>query len=81
MGKEYMPTTGEVRDAYADRIDSLGGGPVLGMRQFDRWLAAHDRQVKARALREFASELPGLGRGGYAQMAERAADRIEREAD
>lgn len=43
----YKPTTEEVRSMY--------GGPRYEP-EFDRWLAAHDAEVRAQALREAADE-------------------------
>ena len=42
----YVPTTEEVRSMY--------GGPRYEP-EFDRWLAAHDAEVAAQALRDAAS--------------------------
>lgn len=42
---DYTPTTAEVRRSYVDTIDSLGG-MNLGLGQFDRWLTAHDAEVR-----------------------------------
>ena len=44
----YVPTTEEVRSMY--------GGPRYEP-EFDRWLAAHDAQIAAQALREAADEI------------------------
>ena len=61
---EYVPTTEQVRGAYA----RAGFLPVSdGERNerraaFDRWLAAHDREVKAEALREAAGAMPNRWR-------------------
>lgn len=44
MADEYTPTTEDVREWYADSVDRLGGEA-----EFDRWLAAHDRETAARA--------------------------------
>jgi hypothetical protein len=57
VADDYTPTTGEVLNAYGanhwGRVDAA-----------DRWLAAHDREVAAKALREAAGHvqraLPGL---------------------
>ena len=51
---EYTPSAAEVRTGYGyryrpeDRRDAE--------REFDRWLAAHDREVSERALVRFATE-------------------------
>lgn len=54
---EYVPTMEEVHDSIA-----RGGLRIAGGRYgddprdaFDRWLAAHDAQVKAEALRDAAA--------------------------
>lgn len=47
---DYTPTTDEVRAV------STGGNPWQEAR-FDRWLAAHDREVAARVLRDAADAL------------------------
>ena len=44
----YTPTTEEVRSVY--------GGPRCEP-EFDRWLAAHDAEVAAQALREAADRI------------------------
>ena len=52
---DYTPTTEEVRDGYELNASDLCRQP-LGHRdhyaEFDRWLAEHDRQVKAEAWAE-----------------------------
>lgn len=48
---DYTPDTATVRDNYAAWSDAYP--------EFDRWLAEHDRQVKADALREFADHIDG----------------------
>lgn len=47
----YTPTTDEVRDAYGYWSDS---GPHAPPDEFNRWLAAHDAEVAAQALRDYA---------------------------
>ena len=44
----YVPTTEEVRSMY--------GGPRYEA-EFDRWLAAHDAEVRAQALNEAVASL------------------------
>ena len=58
---EYTPTTEQVRVAYQDHRDFQSimkgldrPGDVEAGREFDRWLSAHDAEVKAEALREAA---------------------------
>lgn len=76
MSDEYTPTTEDVRDAYTHGAALLppyysdGFQAALAGRraEFDRWLAAHDREVAARAWdegyeagRENALAEPGSG--------------------
>lgn len=46
---EYTPTTDEVRDAWASWTNAFSRGRGIGKDEFNRWLAAHDRQVQAEA--------------------------------
>lgn len=46
MPDTYTPTTDEVREAYAGYA-WLGPGRSDVTPEFDRWLAAHDAQVRA----------------------------------
>lgn len=56
---EYTPTTEEVRGGYA--YDGWLHKPVqVRLNGFDRWLEAHDREVKAQALQEAADRLEAL---------------------
>lgn len=48
----------------------LGLDPVETQSEFDRWLAAHDRKIKAEALREAASEWYGLAERWLRERAE-----------
>ncbi len=48
------PTTDEVRDAYGYWSDS---GPHAPPDEFNRWLAAHEAEVRAQALREAVASL------------------------
>jgi hypothetical protein len=51
MPDEYTPTTGDIRAGYS--WDSYHDEPSEANEEvFDRWLAAHDAQVQAEALRE-----------------------------
>ena len=53
----YTPTTDDVRDEW---IESGQGSPTVRLHAgaaFHRWLAAHDAEVAAQALRE-ATDLP-----------------------
>lgn len=45
---EYTPTTEEVRESFASGVNFESRTPFLsGRKQFDRWLAAHDAEVRA----------------------------------
>ena len=58
----YVPTTEEVRSMY--------GGPRYEP-EFDRWLAAHDAEVRAQALREAGDVLdrqPAKAKHGLPMM-------------
>jgi hypothetical protein len=52
----YTPTTDAVREAYAVEAGVIYE-PERREAEFDRWLAAHDREVAAKALREWAAEV------------------------
>lgn len=80
MSDEYTPTTEEVRRGYVDTLDALGGA-VLGAGQFDRWLAARDREVAAKALRDAADRFMPHPALGLARLADAAADLLRAEAD
>lgn len=51
----YVPTTEEVRASYA--VDGIGAPSLANGHRFDRWLAAHDAEVRAQALREAVASL------------------------
>lgn len=58
----YTPTTEEVREGYAESgleektYLEQEHTRKLNLAEFDRWLEAHDREVKAQALEEAADE-------------------------
>lgn len=56
---EYKPTTGDVREFYHGGRITCDNPPGMNERnaEFDRWLAAHDAEVAANALRDAASVL------------------------
>ena len=56
---DYTPTTKEVREDYAlGRNEVVGAGWYDQHRaEFDRWLAAHDAEVTAKALERGVDEL------------------------
>ena len=51
----YVPTTEEVRASYA--VDGIGAPSLANGHRFDRWLAAHDAEVRAQALNEAIASL------------------------
>lgn len=51
----YVPTTEEVRASYA--VDGIGAPSLANGHRFDRWLAAHDAEVRAQARREAVASL------------------------
>lgn len=64
MSDEYTPTIAQVKEGYSLRgwVDEPEAQEEKGWQaqyrrgaEFDRWLAEHDRQVKAEALREAAN--------------------------
>ena len=48
------PTTDEVRAFY---VDGIGAPSLANGHRFDRWLAAHDAEVRAQALNEAVASL------------------------
>ena len=48
------PTTDEVRASY---VDGIGAPSLANGHRFDRWLAAHDAEVRAQALNEAVASL------------------------
>ena len=77
---EYTPLTGQVRAAYANyyRHKSAHAESVDALdAEFSRWLAAHDREVAAGALRDAADEWGGSTHGPRAWLRARA-DQIEK---
>jgi len=53
---EYTPETDQIRDAWRhdrERYTGVNRPNTYGA-EFDRWLAAHDREVAAKALRDAA---------------------------
>ena len=75
---DYTPTTEDVEFCFVGEYD-----PETRSRAFHRWLAAHDREVRAQALREAASApIPRAAlntrNNGLRQWLRARADRIER---
>ena len=63
MSEQYVPTTDEVREQVESTADTRERAREYGQ-AFDRYLAQHDREVKAEALREYADlveEIANLG--------------------
>lgn len=64
---EYTPTTGLVRDSYVlfwERYDSDDWYAKRNS-EFDRWLVARDRLVRARALRDAVRDMRAARRGNW----------------
>lgn len=94
---DYTPTTDTVRATYArhhSKCEPCGETTAALVAEFDRWLAAHDREVAARTLRELHAEMStdwhvyetrDIGRAFLAdsvlERLEDAADAIERGED
>ena len=59
MADEYVPTTRETESAYV--CDSLGAGidEAEARRQFSRWLAAHDAEIREQTLAPIRAALDG----------------------
>jgi hypothetical protein len=53
MVTDYIPTTETVRERYADVYSNF----VNGIEHFDRWLAAHDAEVRDAAVAEWAASV------------------------
>jgi len=80
---DYTPTTAEVRERFIDGfpMDTWAVARDECGRDFDRWLAQHDAEVAATALRDAAdsvSEVSGvLSVLGVCRALRDRADRIE----
>ena len=85
----YTPTTATIRAEYAGRVEAWEmtyaeqeAARAEEVVEFDRWLRAHDAEVRAQALREAASApIPRAAlntRNGLRQWLRARADRIER---
>ena len=64
----YTPTTDEVRASYiwstmlltqSRAVDGIGAPSLANGHRFDRWLAAHDAEVRAQALAPIRAALAG----------------------
>lgn len=70
MTDDYTPTTSEVCDYYVEgRLSKHDGFEVAQDRQFFRWLAAHDAEVRKGEREKVAREIEGL-RGSIQQWLE-----------
>lgn len=74
--KEYTPTVDRIRSAYADRAFTGPGQDVL-LAQFDRAIAAHDRELREQVAREIERHYlgPDSGRRFDGRDAPDAAER------
>jgi hypothetical protein len=45
MSSEFTPSTNCIRQAYVHKDDSGPSARMVAAAEFDRWLAAHDRQI------------------------------------
>lgn len=62
MSDEYTPTTEVVRDEWVHLEGFIiPDGVPKREAAFDRWLAAHDREVAAKALTDVADDLESRG--------------------
>ena len=75
---DYTPTEGDVRQRYIGHNGSYWTWPEQC--EFDRWLAQHDAEVAARALRKAANHNAFETGLDHKTFLRREADRIEREA-
>ena len=79
---DYTPTTEQVRVDYVMAYTDRESSQLLAERAFDRWLAAHDAAVAAKALRAAVADVledgdpANIGVAAWLQM---RADHIERE--
>lgn len=82
MSDEYTPTTEQVLDNYVEGMSAFYGdsGQVEYARQFDRWLAAHDAETRAKALEDLADRCTAASEhvGGMTTIAAFATAEAER---
>jgi len=71
---DYTPTTEEIRNLVTDWVDV--GGVVDGP-EFDRWLAAHDREVAAKAVEAAQERL--VNRDQFSERTLRVLDELAAE--
>ena len=75
MADEFVPTTEQVRYAYATRMAPVRDGERYA--EFDRYLAAHDAEIRETATREERWRCIALIRQRFG-TANRAADWLDR---
>jgi phage terminase Nu1 subunit (DNA packaging protein) len=73
---EYTPTTDEVRAMYVTGTPPHRVSVPQGNAEFDRWLAQHDAEVAARALRQAADDWQTGEWANVPRHADRVADRL-----
>lgn len=82
---EYTPTTEQMREDWGDLVVPVVAPPKSAraerLAEFDRWLAARDREVAAKALRDAADRFMPHPALGLARLADAAADLLRAEAD
>ena len=65
MADKYTPTTDDMRQCYVDQNTEgeygYWDGGKIAAAEFDAWLAEHDAQVAAKALRDYADWLAAVG--------------------
>lgn len=54
---DHTPTTEQVREVFTLAMVPSSGDQTVPEGEFDRWLAAHDREVQARALEAEANDI------------------------
>jgi hypothetical protein len=83
MTNEFTPTMGGIRDCYVYMLDdgNSSSGRHEALREFNRWLAAHDAEVAATALREAADSLEAWETVGGRYLVAACANRLRDRAD
>ena len=58
MSSPYTPTTAEIRGHYSWKSSSIVGALEYseGLSEFERWLAAHDAEVAAKAIEDAGAQ-------------------------
>lgn len=83
---EYIPNTKVVRTNYVMNMLRVGWEDIDPYSAFDRWLAKHDREVEAKALRDAAQDSQmgpvsyGWSASGIAGWLRDRAEQIEKGA-